>query len=420
MKLLLMLVVTSVVMANQVETFAAESSPSVGTACNKIGKTTKIGGRLYTCIKKGNNLVWLSNAWELTRKFHVVALTPKGQPEFWSQKPTLQQFDEYGQIGSELYAPSFEIFGEWTWRDFLNDSVQQAMQFWKDSSDGKLNFLEPEIIFAPAGTAKPSASCNFKPDLDLALKYTGFKKIPIGSHLVTVNMLRKCNNVRGEAIMNGVTITLIGMYALAHEFGHNLGFVHSSTVNCANNDLSDLNNEKCMEIEYGDATDLMGQGSMTKGCKVSATTGHLHLGIPKAEDVKIGETTTIAANVSETGNKLYRFNIKKMWHFFEYRSLKDGLDAKGCYFNGESGIELRFVGAKWPSQNVYLVERFKEGEGRTQTKFGNTILTSTVGKAIFRFKDGESIYLPNSNNKYQFTALSTNSETATFIIKKVE
>jgi len=419
MKRLLIFIISSVILSNQFSAFAANNLPKVGSACYKLNKVVTVGSQPYTCIKKGNKLVWAYDPWALPRKFHVVAFTPKNQPEFWSQKPTLRQFDEYGQIGTELYAPGFDIFGEWTWQDFLNDSIKQSIQFWKDSSDGKLKFLEPEIIFAPAGSAKPSTSCNFKPDLDLALKYADFKKIPISTHLVSLNMLRKCDNARGEAIMNGVTISLSGMYSLAHEFGHNLGFVHSSTVNCVDNDLDNLNNNKCMEVEYGDATDVMGQGSMTTGCKVSATTGHIHLGITNAVDVKIGETTTVLPNVGNAGNKLYRFKLDKIWYFFEYRSLTDGLDAKGCYFEGESGIELRFVGAKWPSRNVYLVERFKEGEGRTQTKSGNTISTRTVGEPIFRFKDGESIYLPNSKNEYRFTTLSTDSDKATFIIQKV-
>ena len=111
--------------------------------------------------------------------------------------------------------------------------------------------------------------------------------------------------------------------------------------------------------------------------------------------------------------------LENIWFFFEYRNLVDGRDARGCYFDGESGIEVRFVGAKWPKENVYLVERFKEGEGRTQYKEGNSTFTSTNGQGIFRFKAGESIFLPGLKNKYRFTVLTTENDSASFLVEKI-
>ena len=390
-----------------------------GQKCTKVNQIRIYNGYQYTCTKKNNTLVWIYDTWALARKFLVVAFTPKDRPNFWDEKPTLEEFDELGQIGRILYAPSFDVFGTWTWRDFLNDSIQQTMSFWKESTDGKIKFQEPQVIYAPPGTSKPVSDCNLSSDSYVALKYINSKVIPKGTHVVSVNPFRRCSSAKGLAVMNGNFINVIGIYALAHEFGHNLGFRHSGTISCTNNDFRLLNQKNCQEDEYGDTTDVMGEGNISSGCRVSASSGQVHLNLPSSNDVKLGETITVAANTSSNKNILYQIKLENIWFFFEYRSLIDGKDSKDCYFIGESGIEVRFIGDKWANANLYLVERFREGEGRTQTISGNTTTTYTTGEGILRFQNGETLLLPGLKGKYLFTVLSVEPDQATFKIEKV-
>lgn len=403
----------------QIQKKVAVAKTISGQKCTQINQTRIFKGYQYSCIKKGKNLVWSYDTWALPRKLLVVAFTPKDRPDFWNEKPTLNEFSNLDQIGNVLFAPSFDVFGTWTWRDFLDDSIQQTMAFWKESTDGKIKFDEPEVIYAPPGTSKPVSDCNLSADTYVAMKYMNSKTIPKGTHLVSVNPFRKCNYEAGLAVMDGHFINLIGIYALTHEFGHNLGFRHSATLNCTNNDFKNLTQKNCQEAEYGDTTDVMGEGNISAGCRVSATSGHVHLNLPDAKEAKIGETVTVTANTSTDGNILYRIRLDNIWFFFEYRSLSEGKDSKDCYFSGESGIEVRLIGDKWPNQNLYLVERFADGEGRTQTVSGNITTTFTTGVGILRFTSGETFLLPGLKGKYSFTVLTVEPDKATFKIEKV-
>lgn len=408
--------------SSNVSAFAA--TPKLGDSCTQQNKTIKVKNQNLICKKSGSQLKWTnkdseSSIKKIPRKLIVVGLTPSNQPDFWSLKPSLEEFDSYAQVGTILNAPSFKVFGEWTWSNFLEDSIDKSAKFWANSSDNRVVFEETKLIYAPAGSAKVSRSCDFTPDLIAAKKFVGLKSVPVGTHLVSVNPFRKCPTSQGEAALRGNTITLSAIYALAHEFGHNLGFLHTSTISCEENNFKSINSKRCILDEYGDETDVMGSGPMSLGCEVSAANGQIHLGIPKVTDMKLGEITTLAPNTSKNGNILYRIRLENVWYFFEYRNTVEGGESTGCYHAGPSGIEVRFVGAKWPALNVSLLTRFMEGDGILQGTTGETIKTYIKGEPIFRFTSGETILLPGQKNNYRFTVLTIEVDKASFLVEKI-
>ena len=78
------------------------------------------------------------------------------------------------------------------------------------------------------------------------MKIAGLKKIPIGTHLVVVNINDSCGYA-GLGSQGGDAINLrsFGTTTLIHELGHNFNFYHSSTMYCKGSDYTKFNAINC-------------------------------------------------------------------------------------------------------------------------------------------------------------------------------
>ncbi|MGI9199011.1 MAG: hypothetical protein ACR2I9_04855 [Candidatus Nanopelagicaceae bacterium] len=407
----------------QIVPATAVTKSIAGTSCARAGLTKSANGLKFTCILSGKKLVWNKgeftkktiDPWSIHHKLVVVALTYSGDPGFWDEIPSLQDLDAAGQLGDKLFF-DFDVIGKWTWRDYLNDSVDVAMSYWKRSTNNRLIFDAPQIIYAPPGSAKKGENCNLLADAPVAMKYSGLKVLPKGGHIVSINPWRRCGTEGGMAEVRGNQISLIQIYALAHELGHNFGFGHAALLMCQDNNFATLPSSKCYSSEYGDQDDVMGSGFMTEGCSISATNGTTLFGVPDAKDVVLGQVLTLNPNTSFKDVTVYRLKIDKIWYFFEYRSIIEGKDANGCYYAGAPGIELRILGSKVRGNdvNIMLIKQSSENIADQLVRLNLESMEGTT-----RFVSGQTFNLPGTKNKYRLKVMSVEPDNAKFTVEKV-
>ena len=155
----------------------------------------------------------LQNNWSTTQKIVYVGLTPKDQPNFWT---------EYG--GDTTTATN-----EGEMLSYAKSTVDDAITFWKQASRGKMKFGASKFFIGKPGTAVKH--CNSLADRKAGMKIAGLKTIPTGTHLVTVNVNDSCGYAGlGEQGGSSLSLRVFNTKTLIHELGHNFNFYHSSTI----------------------------------------------------------------------------------------------------------------------------------------------------------------------------------------------
>jgi hypothetical protein len=162
----------------------------------------------------------------------------------------------------------------------LQRAVAGTEQYWEAQSGGTLDVRAsvrtPVAITAPTG-------CNTQALMDAALAANPGVTISRTSHVAVHYPAIAACPFAGQATINGGHIWLNGSsaantYVLAHELGHNFGLGHANTLSCATGGgrvplLADVS--QCQMREYGDNSDVMGQGrSLTTPGNLSSGFAH--------------------------------------------------------------------------------------------------------------------------------------------------
>ena len=344
----------------------------------------------------------LQNNWSTTQKIVYVGLTPKDQPNFWTEEQ-LDTTTETSQASMLSYAKG---------------TVADAIAFWKQSSRGKMKFGASKFFIGAAGTAVKH--CNSNADRKIAMKIAGLKSIPIGTHLVTVNIYDSCGYA-GLGRQGGDSLSLVsfGTTTLIHELGHNFNFYHSSSLFCEKSDYSKFNSTNCSVEEYGDFRDLMGRDDWCPGATLSATQRATIFSTPQAKDLKVGMDTTVDESRLTTDNLVYQFNYKGIWYFFEYYIPGEERCMFITNYLYKPQIQVRMAGPTWAKDKgnaigPMLIERRDSDLPVSVVNLDPDALASEW--TLTGFLEGEKFQLPGA--PYVLTVKSTGASSAVFTLTK--
>lgn len=350
---------------------------------------------LATAAKTQNN-------WSTTQKIVYVAFTPREQPNFWTED----------QVDTSTATSDGAMLS------YAKGTVADAITFWKQTTRGKMKFGTSQFFLGKIGTAVKH--CNSSADIKAAMKIAGLKSIPVGTHLITVNVNDSCGYA-GLGAQGGNTINLASFSTttLIHELGHNFNFYHSSTIFCGKSDYSKFNANNCSIDEYGDFRDLMGNDEWCSSSTLSAAQRATILSIPSAKDIKIGVGTTVDESRLITDNIVYQFNYKGNWYFFEYYI--PGKDS--CMFVSsflkKPQLQVRMIGPAWTRAKGMAV-------GPMLILRNDSDLPASVVNidpdslpydwTLTGFLEGEKFQLPGA--PYVLTVKSTGISSAVFTLDK--
>jgi len=345
----------------------------------------------------------LQNNWSTTQKIVYVGLTPKDQPNFWTES------------GGETTTAT--IKGEML--SFAKGTVVDAIAYWKKATAGKMKFGASKFYIGIAGTAVKH--CNNVVDTKAAMKIAGLKSIPTGTHLVTVNVNDSCGYA-GLGRQGGSSINLrsFGSTTLIHELGHNFNFYHSSTIYCGNSDYTKFNSTNCSVEEYGDFRDLMGSDEWCPDATLSATQRATIFSIPKAKEIKIGIDSTVDESKMSTDNLVYQFNYKGIWYFFEYYIPGEERCIAFKSHLTKPHIQVRMVGPAWAKAKgdavgpMLILRRDSE----LPTSVVNVDPEALPARWLLTgFVEGEKFQLPGA--PFVLTVKSTGTTSAVFTVTKL-
>jgi hypothetical protein len=347
------------------------------------------------------------NEWATTHKIVYVGLTPKDQPNFWTEN----------QVDTTTATSDGEMLS------FAKETVKNAITFWKQNSRGKMKFTTSKFFIGKPGTALER--CNPSADIQAGMKIAGLKTVPIGTHIVVVNIYDSCGYAGlGSQGGNAINLRSLGTTTLVHELGHNFGYYHSSSMYCKSSDYTKFNATNCSVEEYGDFRDLMGNDEWCPNTTLSATQRATIFHTPLAKTIVIGADTIVDESRLATDKIVYEFSYKGNWYFFEYYvPSKDRCMSVSNHLYLPQ-LEVRMIGPAWTTAQgsavgPILIER--SGSDLPAGKpvldaDGETILPPLYGKSLTGFQAGEVFKLPGA--PYTLTVKSTGETSAVFTLTK--
>ena len=145
----------------------------------------------------------------------------------------------------------------------LQTAATGTETYWEQQSSGRVDL---QVSVRAAVTATRPATCDVDSIMQQVLTQTGLTTTGTRHVAVWFPEHAACSWA-GLATIGGGAIWLNGAaqtYVLAHELGHNFGLGHANTLRCttpagARVPLT-VSGEDCYVTEYGDNTDVMGQG----------------------------------------------------------------------------------------------------------------------------------------------------------------
>jgi hypothetical protein len=342
------------------------------------------------------------NNWTTTQKIIYVGLTPKDQPNFWTEN-----LSESATAASE---------GEML--TYAKGTVVDAIKYWKKASRNKMKFGASKFIIGKAGTAVKH--CNSSADKKTAMKVAGLNSIPVGTHLIVVNIYDSCGYAGlGEQGGNSLNLRSFGPATLIHELGHNFRFYHSSKIYCDKSDYTKFNATNCSVDEYGDFRDLMGNDDWCPDATLSATQRATTFSTPKAKTVTIGVDTTVDESRLTTEKIVYEFNYKGIWYFFEYYVPGEERCIIFPTFLNKPQIQVRMAGPAWAKEKgkavgPMLIERRDSDLLTSVVNLDPEVLPAKW--ILTGFLEGETFKLPGA--PYVLTVKSTGTTSAVFTLTK--
>ena len=344
------------------------------------------------------------NSWTTTQKIVYVGLTPKDQPNFWTENSS-----ESATAESE---------GEML--SYAKSTVTDAITFWKQASRDKMKFGSTKFIIGKAGTAVKH--CNSSADIKTAMKIAGLKSIPTGTHLITVNVNDSCGYAGlGEQGGNSINLKSFGSTTLIHELGHNFNFYHSSNIYCDNSDYTKFNATNCSVNEYGDFRDLMGSDDWCPGATLSAIQRATTFFTPKAKNLTIGADTTVDESRLTSDNIVYQFLYKGNFYFFEYYIPGEERCISINTFLDKPQIQVRMIGPAWTKAKgkivgPMLIHRYDEDFPTSVVDLDLDPEAIPSDWILTGFLEGETFQLPGA--PYVLTVKSTGATSAVVTLTK--
>jgi hypothetical protein len=347
------------------------------------------------------------NEWATTHKIVYVGLTPKDQPNFWTEN----------QVDTTTATADGEMMS------FAKESVKNAITFWKQNSRGKMKFTTSKFFIGKPGTALEH--CNPSADIKAGMKVAGLKTVPIGTHIVVVNIYDTCGYAGlGSQEGNAINLRSFGSTTLTHELGHNFGYYHSSSMYCKGSDFTKFNATNCFVEEYGDFRDLMGNDEWCPNTTLSATQRATIFHTPLAKTIKIGADTIVDESRLVTDKIVYELSYKGNWYFFEYYI--PGKDRCMTFTSllYKPQIQVRMIGPAWTTDQgnavgpILLTRSGKDllPAEPVLNEDGEPTLPSLLGTSLTGFQAGEVFKLPGA--PYTLTVKSTGETSAVFTITK--
>ena len=345
------------------------------------------------------------NNWTRTQKIVYVGLTPKDQPNFWT----------------ENLSESATAESEGAMLSYAKTTIADAVKYWKQASRGKMKFGASKFIFGKPGTA--IKHCNFIADTKTAMKIAGLKSIPTGTHLVSVNINDSCGYAGlGEQGGNSINLKSFGSTTLIHELGHNFNFRHSSNIYCDNSDYTKFSATNCKVDEYGDFRDLMGNDDWCPSATLSATQRATTFSTPKAKNLTIGADTTVDESRLTSDNIVYQFPYKGNWYFFEYYIPGEDRCISINSFLDKPQIQVRMIGPAWTKSKGKIVGPMLIH--RHDDDFPTSVVDLNLDPEaipsdwiLTGFLEGEKFQLPGA--PYVLTVKSTGATSAVVTLTKI-
>jgi hypothetical protein len=348
------------------------------------------------------------NEWATTHKIVYVGITPKDQPNMWTEDKV----------------DTTSATSDGAMLNFAKETVANAITFWKQNSRGKMKFTTSKFFIGKAGTA--IEHCSSSADIKAGMKIAGLKSIPIGTHIVVLNIYDSCGYAGlGAFGGNSVNLRSGSSTVLIHELGHNFGYYHSSAMYCGKSDYTKFNATNCSVDEYGDFRDLMGNDEWCPNTTLSATQRATIFHTPLAKTLKIDAETIVDESRLTTDRIVYEFAYKSNWYFFEYfvpSRENRCMSVSSLLYKPQ--IQVRMIGPAWTtaqgnSVGPILLTRngsdLSTGEPELDSD-GEPILPPFYGTTMTGFQAGEKFQLPGA--PYVLTVKSTETTTAVFTLTK--
>ena len=316
----------------------------------------------------------------------VVGLTPDDSPNYWSASDS---------------DPTSK----------LQKAVSDAMGYWQRISKNRFNYTVT-YLFAPAGTA--ISHCDTIGDWQKSQIIAKISTLNPFQHLLVINPKNTCP-YSGYADVSGsrIIIKYLTSSNVAHEFGHNLGFLHSATVSCPGDNFAAINNN-CTINSYGDDTDIMGSAVVFDGSKLSLAQQLLRFGIPKPQ-VALSGTFILGENAKKGTIPLLSIATKNGTALLEF---DDATQNGGLAISPSDspGVEIRITGSA-------LSKQFK---GDSESGIGTLALLRLAGVDAngkctstchieLRFHPGETVQIPNSPLRIAVGSVSGKSISVTIV-----
>jgi hypothetical protein len=228
----------------------------------------------------------------------------------------------------------------------LQTAATGTEQYWERQSAGRIDL---RTSVRAAVTVTRPATCDVDRIMSQVVSSTGLNPTPTNHVAVHFPEHAGCD-FAGLATINGGAIWLNGAahtYVLAHELGHNLGLGHANTLHCTAGGKRvplTATGDGCLVDEYGDNTDVMGQGRnlSSPGNLSSGFARHLGwAGFTAISTPAVGPTTVDLTPLSQnTGVRGIRIGTDLGPVFTDYRPAV-GPDA--LHEPGWAGVQSRLV-----------------------------------------------------------------------------